>query len=235
MKIACVILAAIAVLPRMLFAQAPSTPSQLTDGAVIEGCHGKSPAEKVTTQDRLPEIPADKLSEAQKKATEQFREERGTPIFGPFVPLLRSPDLMLADKAMGDYLRFKSVLPPRIREFVILITARQWMQQYEWDVHCPIAIKAGLGQEIVKTVAEGRRPTAMSDDEAAVYEFCVELHRNGSVSDPTYAAALAKFGEQGVVDIVGLNGFYTLQAMILNVARTPLPKGSAPALRPFPR
>jgi 4-carboxymuconolactone decarboxylase len=235
MKIACVIFAAVVMVPRVLFAQAPSTSSELADGTVIEGCHGESQVERVTTQDRMPEIPADKLSEAQKKATEKFREGRGTQIFGPFVPLLRSPELMLADKAMGDYLRFKSVLPPRIREFVILITARHWMQQYEWDVHCPIAIKAGLGQDIAKSVAEGRRPTVMSDDEDAAYEFCVELHRNGSVSDPTYAAALAKFGEQGVVDIVGLSGFYTLQAMILNVARTPLPKGSAPVLKPFPR
>jgi 4-carboxymuconolactone decarboxylase len=185
-------------------------------------------------QDRMPEIPADKLTEAQKKAADEFAAGRGTAVFGPFVPLLRSPELMLASKAMGDHLRFKNVLPANLREFAILITARLWTQQYEWQGHYPIAIKAGLNPEIAKAVAEGRRPTGMSDDEETVYQFCIEVHHNKSVSDATYARALAKFGEPGIIDLVGLNGFYTFQAMVLNVARTALPKGSAPALTAFP-
>src|SRR5690349_18237840 len=100
------------------------------------------------TQDRLPEIPAEKMTPAQKKAAAEFKAGRGAEVFGPFVPLLRSPEVMLRAKAMGDYLRFNSSLPPKINEFVILITARYWTQQYEWDVHYPIAIKAGLGPEI---------------------------------------------------------------------------------------
>jgi 4-carboxymuconolactone decarboxylase len=96
-------------------------------------------------------------------------------VFGPFVPLLRSPELMLASKAMGDHLRFKNVLPANLREFAILITVRLWTQQYEWHGHYPIAIKAGLNPEIAKAVAEGRRPTGMSDDEETVYQFCIEV------------------------------------------------------------
>ena len=96
-------------------------------------------------------------------------------------------------------------------------------------------MKGGLNPEIAKAVAEGRRPERMADDEEAAYDFCMELHRNHSVSDATYARALAKFGEQGIVDMVGLNGYYTLIAMVLNTARTPLPAGAAPALAPFPR
>lgn len=186
-------------------------------------------------QDRMPEIPAFKLTEAQKKATEEFVAGRGTAVFGPFIPLLRSPDVMLRAKAMGDYIRFKSVLPPRLNELAILITARQWTQQYEWDTHYPIAMKAGLAPEVLKAVAEGRRPQGMSDDEEIVYEFCMELHRNKSISDVTYARALARFGERGIIDLTSVNGYYTFLGMVLNTARTPVPKGStAPTLLPFP-
>lgn len=184
--------------------------------------------------DRMPEIPPDKLTAEQKKAAEEFAAGRGVPVFGPFIPLLRSPEVMLRAKAMGDYLRYKSVLPPRLNEFAILITARQWTQQYEWAVHYPIAIKAGLNAEVAEAVVEGRRPQGMSEDEEIIYEFCIELHRNQSVSDATYARALAKFGEQGIIDLVGVNGYYTFLAMVLNTTRTPVPKGPTNALVGFP-
>jgi 4-carboxymuconolactone decarboxylase len=199
--------------------------------AVILGTVGM-PA---SAQDRLPPIPVDKMTEAQKKAAEEFVAGRGTPVVGPFIPLLRSPEVMLRAKAMGDYLRFKSVLPPHLSEFAILITARQWTQQFEWGVHSPIAMKAGLSAEIVKAIAEGTRPTGMSEDEAVVYDFCTELHHNKSVSDATYAKALARFKEQGVIDLVGINGYYTFLSMVMNVARTPPPKGAEPALAAFPQ
>ena len=185
-------------------------------------------------QDRMPEIPADKMTEAQKKAAEEFAAGRGMKVFGPFVPLLRSPEVMLRAKAMGDYLRFKSVLPPKLNEFVILITARQWTQQYEWQVHYPIALKAGLEPEVAKAVAEGRRPPAMSADEEIVYELCDELHRTQGVSDATYARAVARFGEQGVIDMLGVNGYYTFLAIVMNTTRTALPADSRPPLALFP-
>lgn len=185
-------------------------------------------------QDRMPEIPADKMTEAQKKAAQEFAAGRGTPVFGPFVPLLRSPEVMLRAKAMGDYLRFKNVLPPKLSELVILITARQWTQQYEWDVHYPIAIKAGLNAEIAKAVAEGRRPVQMPADEELVYDFLTELHDNKSVSDATYARVVSRFGEQGVIDMVAESGYYTLLAMVMNTTRTALPLDHKAALPEFP-
>ena len=185
-------------------------------------------------QDRMPEIPAGKMTEAQKKAAEEFAAGRGTPVFGPFVPLLRSPEVMLRAKAMGDYLRFKNSLPAKLSEFTILITSRQWTQQYEWDVHYPIAIKAGLSPEIAKAVADGRRPQNMPADEDLVYDFVTELHDTKSVSDATYARAVARFGEQGVIDMIGVNGYYTLLAMVMNTARTALPPDHKPALPVFP-
>jgi 4-carboxymuconolactone decarboxylase len=185
-------------------------------------------------QHRMPPIPAEKLSEAQKKAVVEFEAARGT-MGGPWAVILRSPDMVNRARGLSDYLRFNSSLPPRLSEFVILITAREWTQQYEWNAHHTLAMKGGLSPDIAKAVAEGRRPEKMAEDEAALYDFCIELHRNRSVSDATYARALAKFGEKGIVDAIGLSGWYTLVAMVLNTARTPLPAGAAPALTPFPR
>ena len=187
-----------------------------------------------SAQDRMPEIPRDKMTEAQKKAADEFVAGRGAPPSGPFVPMLRSPEVMLRAKAMGDYLRFKSVLPPRISEFAILITARQWTQQYEWAIHAPIALKAGVKPEVVKAIADGTRPPDMSEEESIVYDFCTELHQNKSVSDAAYSRALAKFGEQGIIDLTGINGYYTFLSMMMNVTRTAAPKAE-PALPSFPR
>jgi 4-carboxymuconolactone decarboxylase len=194
-----------------------------------------APVGAAIAQDRMPEIPAEKLTEAQKKAAEQFAADRGGPVFGPFIPLERSPEVMLHAAAMGAYLRFKNVLPPKLIELAILITARQWTQQYEWNAHYPLALKAGISPEIVKAVADGRRPQGMSDDEDIVYDFCTELHRNKSVSDATYARALARFGEQGIIDMTSVNGYYTFLSMVMNTSRTPVPKDSTtPPLVPFP-
>jgi 4-carboxymuconolactone decarboxylase len=117
----------------------------------------------------------------------------------------------------------------------ILITAREWTQQYEWNAHDPLAIKAGLKREIITAIAEGRRPEHMAEDEAILYDFCVELHRNRSVSDATYARALSKFGEEGIVEAATIEGYYAMLAMVMNTARTSLPPGATPALKPFPR
>jgi 4-carboxymuconolactone decarboxylase len=186
-------------------------------------------------QDRMPPIPPERLTDAQKKAVAEFTAARNAPLTGPFVPLLRSPEVMNRARAMGDYLRWNSVLPPRLSEFAILITARRWSQNYEWDAHAPLAQRGGLSPEIIAAVADGRRPLGMKDDEATLYDFCDELQRRQSVSDPTYARTVAAFGEQGVIDILGISGYYTMLAMVLNTTRAPLPAGRTPALAPFPR
>jgi len=185
--------------------------------------------------DRLPPVPADKLTDAQKKAVEEFKTARGADVTGPFLPLLRSPELMTRARAMGDYLRYKSALPPRLSEFVILLTAREWTQQYEWNAHYQIALKAGVSPQVAQAIAEGRRPPAMTEEESILYDFCRELHRDKSVSDATYSRALTTFGEQGVIDAIGINGYYTLLAMVLNTARTPVGDTGSPILRRLPQ
>jgi 4-carboxymuconolactone decarboxylase len=192
------------------------------------------PSGRSDAQVRMGPVPPDKQTEAQKKAAAEFEKARGT-LTGPWAVMLRSPDMINRARGLSDYLRFNSSLPPRLSEFVILIAAREWAQNYEWNAHHPLAMKGGLDPAIAKAIAEGRRPEKMAEDEAALYDFCIELHRNRSISDATYARAVAKFGEQGVVDTIGLSGWYTMVAMMLNTARTPLPDGVAPPLVPFPR
>lgn len=189
-------------------------------------------------QDRMPPIPADKLTPAQKKAAELLAATpRGAAgAGGPFVPLLRSPELMNRLQAVGDYLRFNNSVPQKLVEMAIIMTARQSMQQYEWNAHYPLALKAGLPQDTANAIAAGRRPDSLAADEELVYNFVAELLQNKSVSDPTYARMLAKFGEQGVVNTAGLVGYYSTLAMIMNVARSPAqPDSTAPKLAPFPR
>ena len=182
----------------------------------------------------MPPIPVEKMTDAQKKALEEFAGVRGQ-LTGPWVAFMRSPEMLNRARALSDYLRFNSSLPPRLSELAILIAARHWTQQYEWVVHHPLALKGGLNPDIAKAIADGRRPERMADDEAAVYEFCTELHRTQRVSDATYARAKAAFGEHGIVDLVGLSGWYTLVAMMLNTAQSPLPPGVEPPLAPLPR
>ena len=186
-------------------------------------------------QDRMPPIPADKLTDAQRTAIEEFKAARSADISGPFVPLLRSPEVMTRARAMGDYLRYKSALPPRLSEFVILLTARRWTQQYEWNAHQPLALKGGVTAEVVTAIAEGRRPEHMAADEDAVYTLVEEIDRNRSVSDATYSRAIAAVGEQGVIDTLGLVGYYSMLAMVMNTARTPMPAGAMPGLLSLPR
>jgi 4-carboxymuconolactone decarboxylase len=189
---------------------------------------------KATTSDRLPPIPADKMTPEQKRAAEEFQAGRGYAPRGPFAVMLRSPEVMLRAKAMGDYLRFRNVLPGPIREMVILLTAREWTQDYEWFHHHKIGLKEGLAAAIADAIADGRRPEAMSEAEAAAYDFSIEVHRRRSVSDATYARAHKHFGEHGIIDLIGLNGYYSFNAMMMNVARTPLDDDKAEPLPRFP-
>ena len=186
------------------------------------------------TNDRMPPIAAEKMTAEQKAAADEFTAGRGYGVSGPFAVMLRSPEVMLRAKAMGDYLRFRNVLPKRVSEMVILITAREWTQQYEWAYHYPIALEEGLAKPTVEAIAEGRRPEGMQADEAAAYDFSIELHRSRSVSDATYARALELFGEQGIVDLIGVSGYYSFLAMMMNVARSAVDIDKVPPLKKLP-
>lgn len=167
---------------------------------------------------RMPSIPADDLTAEQQEAVEEFKSLRGSEPFGPFVPLLRSPELLLRVSSLGQYLRFNSALPPRLSEFVILLTAAYWHELFEWEVHARIALKAGVSLTSIKAIADGRRPSGLPEDEAVLYDLCRELHARRPVPADVYERAVTLLGEQRVIDAVGLCGYYSMLAMVLHTA-----------------
>lgn len=173
------------------------------------------------TRDRLPPLARESMTDAQRAAADELIAGPRKAVKGPFIPLLRSPELMARVQKVGEYLRFGSALSPRISEFATLCVAREWRQQFEWFVHVPLALKAGTSSETIAALREGRRPEAMSDDEALVHDFCIELQRTHGVSEALYQRALVAFGEQGVVDLTALIGYFTQLSMVLEVAGTP--------------
>ena len=158
----------------------------------------------------------------------------GAPTIGaPFNVYARSPILAEQLRGVAEYIRFKTSLPFKLNEFAILVTARHWGAQYEWLAHHRLAVKAGLNPAIAEALAQGNRPIGMDADETIIYHFSHELHTTHQVSDATYKAVVDRFGEQGAVDLIAVNGYYTLVAMVLNVDRTPLPGGAKPPLAPL--
>lgn len=182
---------------------------------------------------RMPEIPDNELTDAQKQAAAEIAAGPRGRISGPFIPLLRSPELLNRVQKLGEYLRYNSALPPRLSEFLIVLVARTWTQGTEWHAHRSLALKGGLKPEIVDAVKEGRRPDAMAEDEAALYDTYTELQLNRCVSDATYAQLQKLYGDRGVVDAIGILGYYTLLAMVMNTTRVPAPSDPE-ALDKFP-
>jgi 4-carboxymuconolactone decarboxylase len=184
--------------------------------------------------DRMPPLPPEQWTAAQRHHAQEIIDGPRGALISPFVPLLRSPELMTHAGRMGEYLRYRSAIGLRLSELAILVTARQWSQQVEWAIHAPIAEREGIAPETIAAVAEGRQPVGLPADEQLVHDFCIELHRNRGVSDPTWDAAIARFGEQGVMDLVGINGYYTLLSMVMNAARTAVPPSVSVPLPPLP-
>ena len=190
---------------------------------------------------RFPLLSNDQMTAAQKELASRIRSGPRANVAGsaansatlgsPFNVFLRSPELGDHLQNVGSYIRFKSVLGSRLSEFAILITARHWTAQYEWHAHHRLAMQAGLNPEVAAAVAQGSRPTNMKADEEAIYNFCQELHTNKSLSDASFKAVTDLFGEQGVMDLIAVNGYYSTVAMVLNVDRTPVTGGAPPPLK----
>lgn len=180
--------------------------------------------------DRLPPLKAEEQSEAQRAASSTFEAERGSPLFGPFAPLLRSPELMLRVQRLGDHCRHRNALGLKLSEFIILLVARRHGNDVEWAIHAPIAEKAGVAPAVIEAISEGRRPPGMTDDEALIHDALAELWAHDGWSDLTYAAVKARFGEEALIDLVVTASYYALLANVMNVARTAAPAG--PRLAP---
>ncbi len=181
---------------------------------------------------RLGEIERARLDDEQRRVAEQIQSGPRGGMAGPFWPWLRSPELADRAQKLGELVRFHSTLPPRLFELAVLVTAQHWKAQFEWYAHAPLARKAGLGEDIIAAIQAGTRPNFAAADEAAVYDFAIELYARRRVGDAAYAAALAHFGERGVVELVGILGYYALVSMTLNVFGIDVPHGAPPFREP---
>jgi 4-carboxymuconolactone decarboxylase len=177
------------------------------------------------TGERMAEIPLDKMSSAQRAVADAIMSGPRGGLRGPFNAWLRSPVLADRLQKVGEYIRFNTSLDKRVNEMAILMTAQAWGSQYEWYAHAPLAIKAGLDPDIVAAIGAGRKPEKMKDDEAVVWEFTTQLRRDHGVDDAIYVKALEKLGEQGIMDLIAVNGYYDVVSMTLNVARVAPPAG----------
>ena len=176
---------------------------------------------------RFPALTREQMTDVQRKAYDAIVAGPRGGARGPFNALLRSPELADRVQRVGEYLRFNSSIPARLNELAIIINARFWGSKFEWYAHRILALKAGLDPAIADAIAASRRPEAMTEDEAIVYDFCTTLHREHVVGDALYARAVKAFGEPGVIDLIGVSGYYTIVSMVLNVAEVPLPDGEA--------
>jgi 4-carboxymuconolactone decarboxylase len=183
---------------------------------------------------RFKPLTYDAMTPAQKTMIDHlFAGPRGAVNGGPFNVLLRSPEIGDLGQQFGASTRFNSSLPPRLYELAIIITARHWTSQYEWQAHHRSALQAGVSAATADAIAQGRRPAAMPKDQEAVYRFSTELLNTKQVSDATFDAARSALGERGVVDLIAVMGWYSTVSMLLNTDRYPVPDGTQPELKPL--
>jgi len=207
--------------------------------AGILGILGIVNAQAPTTRDlhlrggRFQPLTYETMTPEQKALVDSIFSGPRTSMDGPFNVLLRSPEMGDLAQKFGAQMRFHSSLSPRLSEFAILITARYWTAQFEWQAHHKNALTAGLNPSIIEALAAGKRPTSMQPDEEAVYNFSTEVLNTKHVSDAVFQAAKEKFGERGVVDLMGIVGYYQLVSMLLNVDGYPLADGAKPELSPI--
>jgi 4-carboxymuconolactone decarboxylase len=202
-------------------AQAPPAPSK------------PDPRSLTFRGDRFKPLTWDEMSPAQRKMVQDLVAGPRSGADGPFNVLLRSPEMGNLAQQFGAATRFNQSMPRKLNELAIIITGRYWTAQYEWLAHKRAALQAGLNPAIVDAIQNGRKPSGMAKDEEAVYNFCTELLNTKQVGDATFAAARDAVGEKGVVDLIGVMGWYQTVSMLLNVDRYPLPAGAQPELKPL--
>ena len=185
----------------------------------------------MTREARFPRLEAHEMTSEQKTVAAEIAAGPRGEVRGPYVALLHHPALAGHLQRLGEQLRWKSTLAPRLVELAVLVTARRWTCQHEWLIHEKLARQAGLAPGLVAAIAEDRLPEAMGADEAAVYAFCRQVHVSGRAEDAAFEEARRRFGREGALELLVLSGYYSLMAMVLNTAGLPLPGGAQPPLR----
>ena len=183
--------------------------------------------------ERFPRLAAEQMTPAQREVAAEISAGPRGEVRGPFLALIHNAELARRVQALGEHLRWKSKLPPRLLELAVLVTARRWSCQFEWFMHEKLARKAGLDERIIEAIAQAKMPRQMGKEESLVHAFCLQAHTTGHVDDATFAAAKELFGLDGVLELLALNGYYSMMAMVLNSSGLPLPGGAEPPLAPL--
>ena len=184
-------------------------------------------------KERMPPLTDAQMDDAQRQAAAALVAGPRKGVFGPFIPLMRSPELLDRLQRVGEHLRFGSSIAPKLNELAMLITARHVTNQFEWAVHHPNALKLGIAPATLAAIEEGRAPAGLPEDEQLVHDFCTELLSTYHVGDATYERALRALGERGIMDLVGTVGYFVAICMAMNVAGTPAPASGVRPLQPL--
>jgi len=201
----------------------PSTPESLRQGSAQPW------------RERMPLPPLERMTEQQRAAAQALIDGPRKGVYGPFLPLMRSPVLLERMAKVGEYLRFDSVLDTRIRELATCVSARHVANQFEWHMHAPLAVKAGVDAAAIDAIRQGARPVSgLKDDESLALDFSLELLHTHGCSEPTYRRAVDRFGEQGVVELTSLLGYFVMVSWLMNVAHTPAQAAAGEAMTAFP-
>jgi len=178
-------------------------------------------------QDRLPPLPPSEWSAAQNACAQEMINGPRKAVVEPFIPMLRSPELCTHAQRLGEYLRYRSAIGLQLSELAILVTARFWAQQVEWAIHAPIALRVGIPQTVIDAISADQTPEFVDPAQSLVWRFSRQILNDRRIEDATWAAALAQFGEQGAVDLLGIVGYYTMLSVVMNGAQTPPPPTSS--------
>jgi 4-carboxymuconolactone decarboxylase len=189
-------------------------------------------AKNFQSAERYPRLALEDLSEAQRDAASALMATPRGEIRGPFIPLLYSATLLDRVQKLGEFLRYECSLEKRLREVAILVTAVRWQQGYEWQAHAREASGAGVSPDTIDAIAAGASCEVAPEDEREIIVFCRELHTKQRVSDAAHDAVVRRHGRDGAVELTGICGYYTLLAMILNVAEIGDPETIASERRP---
>ena len=182
-------------------------------------------------QPRFPKLTPEQMTPAQREVAAEIAAGPRGEVRGPFIALLHNPELASRVQKLGEHLRWEGKLPDALKELAVLVTARRWTCQHEWVMHSKLALEGGLAPQIVEAIKQGKEPTGMSDEEKAIYTFCREVHATGRAGEAAFSAIEKRFGLDGALELVALNGYYTLMAMVLNTAGLPLPGNAEPPLK----
>jgi 4-carboxymuconolactone decarboxylase len=179
---------------------------------------------------RFPKVTMEQLNPEQQAVAAEVLKQSSAGLGGPYGMLIKSPELLKRYLLMTEYLRQKTSLPHRLNEMAILLEARLWDAQYEWWAHEPLARKAGVPDAIIEDIRAGKRPAAMQPDEAVVYDVVTEILNKRQLSNETFARARQILGEQQIVDLVAVTGFYVMVSAVVIAGRIEIPNGGAPPM-----